>query len=527
MRISAETVLMSKDSIRRLSALLCFGVALSAGTQSLLSQVVTQPLGVFEGQSDVGSVTPPGTLTYDAVQKTYTVTAAGANLWTTLDGFHFAWKKVSGDMSLTADIRFPDSSGNPSPHRKALLMFRQSLDADGVYADAAQHGSGLTALQYRRAHGATTQDIELNIDSPKRLRLEKRGDMITMFLSRGNEQLHQVGASIKLHFDGPFYVGIGVCSHNANVVEKAVFSNVTLEPLSPPASAALALYSTLQTIQIDESARVATMVYTSRALSQAPNWSKDGAYLIFNQDGRLWKIPAKGGTPEALDVASLSRCNGSHGFSPDGKWLAISCSSPDKPESHVYIVPSGGGTPRLVTENPGSYWHSWSPDGRTILFTRPVKGGGGNIYAISADGGTETPLTTGTEVNDDPDYSPDGQYIYFNSNRSGNMQIWRMHPDGTSPEQITSDDLNNWTPHISPDGQSMVFLTYDKGETGHPANKDIALRIMSLSDRKVRVLVNLTGGSGTINVPSWSPDSRHLAFVSYQMLPSEDTGSSE
>jgi TolB protein len=150
---------------------------------------------------------------YDPAALTYTITAAGANLWSTVDAFHFVWKKVSGDISLTADIDFPSKSGNPNPHRKALLMFRQNLDADGVYADAAQHGSGLPALQYRLAQGATTQGIELDISSPKRLRLERRGDTITMFLSKGSEQLHQVGSSIKLHLDEPFYVGLGVCSH--------------------------------------------------------------------------------------------------------------------------------------------------------------------------------------------------------------------------------------------------------------------------------------------------------------------------
>ena len=99
------------------------------------------------------------------------------------------------------------------------------------------------------------------------------------------------------------------------------------------------------------------------------------------------------------------------------------------------------------------------------------------------------------------------------------MQIWRMHPDGSSPEQITSDDYVNWTPHVSPDGKSMVFISYEKGTTGHPANKPVMLRVMSLDDRKIRVLFNLIGGSGTMNVPSWAPDSKRLAFVSYQMLP--------
>ena len=132
-------------------------------------------------------------------------------------------------------------------------------------------------------------------------------------------------------------------------------------------------------------------------------------------------------------------------------------------------------------------------------------------------------LTTGSGISDDPDYSPDGQYIYFNSNRSGTMQIWRMHPDGSDPEQITSDDYANWTPHPSPDGKSILILSYDKSETGHPANKDVALRILSIDDGKIHTLVNITGGSGTDNTPDWAPDSRHFTFVSYELIPADDS----
>jgi TolB protein len=175
---------------------------------------------------------------------------------------------------------------------------------------------------------------------------------------------------------------------------------------------------------------------------------------------------------------------------------------------------------RLVTERSGAYWHSWSPDGNTLFFTRPLQGSL-NIYSIAVDGHGETPLTSGTGTNDDPDISHDGKYVYFNSGRSGSMEIWRMHPDGSFPEQITFDDLVNWTAHISPDGRWMVFLSYQKGTTGHPANQKISLRLMSLNDRKIRVLTTLIGGSGTINVPSWAPDSRHLAFVAYELTTPE------
>ena len=216
-------------------------------------------------------------------------------------------------------------------------------------------------------------------------------------------------------------------------------------------------------------------------------------------------VPVDRGTPQALNIGSATGCNGSHGLSQNGKWLAISCNTPGAPGSRVYILPSTGGEPRMVTQNPSSYFHSWSPDG--------------DIWSISVDGGPETRLTTSTGISDDPDYSPDGRYIYFNSDRGGgSMQVWRMHADGSQPEQVTSDERNNWTPHPSPDGKWIVFLSYDKGVPGHPVNKDISLRLISLSDNKITNLVDIFGGSGTINVPSWSPDSKQLAYVNYELV---------
>jgi TolB protein len=509
---------MTQLAVRCISILtLC---AAPLGFFAARAQTASSALGIFDGQSDVGAVTPPGAAVYDPATGAYTLTSAGANLWGTTDAFHFAWKKISGDVSLTADIDFPDTAGEHSPHRKAILIVRQTLDADAAYADAASHGSGEAALQDRRVAGGITEGIELDSAAPRRLRLEKRGDTFTLYLASATDApLHQLGASTQLHLEEPFYVGIGLCSHDVNKVEKAVFSHVALEKPAP-LPATLALYSTLQTIGDDRDFHRVAIVSSTQGHMEAPNWTRDGKTLIFDEAGKIMTVSAAGGTPQPLDIGDATGCNGSHGLSPDGKLLAISCATPGKPESRVYIVPLTGGKPRLVTEHPYSYWHSWSPDGKTIIFTRPDHGSG-NIFAISVDGGEEHALTTGTGISDDPDCSPDGQYIYFNSDRGGTMQIWRMHPDGTAPEQITSDDYVNWTPHISPDGKSMIFISYEKGTTGHPANRPIALRIMSLDDREIRVLFNLIGGSGTMNVPSWAPDSHHFAFVSYQMLPAE------
>ena len=510
-------------SASRLASSAFLAVLVSGGLCLAGAQARTASLGVFEGQTDVGSVTPPGKLAYDPVGEIYTVSSAGQNLWSTSDAFHFVWKKVSGDFSITAEMRFPDVSGNPNPHRKTLLMFRQTLDPDGVYVDAAQHGSGMTALQYRSARGATTHDIELNIASPRRVRLEKRGDTFTLFLSMEGEPLHPAGASLELHLEGPFYAGIGVCSHNPDVTETATFAQVEFLPLaSSQGTAPPALFSTLETMGIDENFR-AQVITSDRARMEAPNWSRDGKSLVFDRDGKLWTVPAEGGAPAALNVGAATRCTGSHGLSPDGKWLAISCSMPDKPETRVYIVPAAGGEPRLVTENPASYFHSWSPDGSTIAFTRPSHGSG-NIYAIPAEGGAERALTTGSGISDDPDFSADGKSIYFNSDRSGSMQIWRMQADGSRPEQVTFDEAQNWTPHPSPDGKSVLILSYAKDVSGHPANKDVVLRILNVADGTIRPLVHIVGGSGTDNVPNWSPDGTHFAFVSYQLLPVEAPG---
>jgi Tol biopolymer transport system component len=506
------------------ASLILFAAALSLSPTAFAQ---SGSLGVFESQSDVGSVTPPGALHYDSAAHTYTIDSSGANLWSTTDAFHFAWKKVSGDVAITADLRFPETPANANPHRKALLMFRQDLAPNSAYADAALHGSGYSALQYRPAAGDTTLEIAVSDSAPQTLRLEKRGDTLTLYISRHGEPLHPSGAAVHLHLAEPFYAGIGVCSHDEHAVERAAFTHLALQPLEPLApEATLAQYSSLQTISINPDARRANVVLFEPARIEAPNWTRDGKSLIFTRDGRLWTIPATGGAATPIDIGDASDCTGSHGLSPDGKWLAMTCTTPAHPGRRVYIVPATGGSPRMVTENPNSYFHSWSPDGKTIAFTRPgpVRGSG-NIYAISPDGGPETALTTGSGVSDDPDYSPDGQYIYFNSDRSGAMEIWRMRPDGSHPEQLTRDAMNSWTPHPSPDGKSVLFLSYLNGVTGHPANKDVMLRILTPADGKVRNLAQIVGGSGSDNVPNWAPDGDHFAFVSYQFLPETRAGS--
>ena len=474
--------------------------------------MVAQP-GIFEGHGDVGTVLHPGSVEYDAAQKTYRITASGENIWGTADALHFVWKKVSGDVSLTAEVAFTTTTGDP--HKKAVLMMRQSLDADAAYADAAVHGVGLTSLQSREEKGAATHEVQSNVSAPKRVRITKAGAYLYMSVAAEGEELHLAGGSMKVALKDPFYVGIGLSAHNKDVTETATFRSVEVTP-APAASGQPKLYSTLETITV--SSTDARVVYVAPGRFEAPNWTKDNM-LVFNGDGRLRRIPANGGKVETIDTGIATRVNNDHVLSPDGTMMGISDQSQEKRQSLIYVVPIGGGTPRKVTAKSPSYLHGWSPDGKTLAFCGD-RNGNFDVYTIPAAGGEETRLTTAEGLDDGPEYSPDGKYIYFNSIRSGLMQIWRMKPDGSEQEQVTPDDgYNNWFAHVSPDGQRLVLLTYEKGVSGHPENQDVMLRIMTLANKRIGVLAKLFGGQGTINVPSWSPDGLRLAFVSYQLIP--------
>ena len=479
------------------------------------ANAATPALGIFQDHVDVGTVLHPGSVEYDPTQQTYTISGSGANMWFGEDDFHYLWTKVSGDVSLTADIAFVGSTGNN--HRKAVLMIRQALDANSPAVDLARHGDGLTSLQFRGAPGANTHEVESSVSAPRTVRIEKRSDYFYAFVSGSDGKLQVAGASTKLALTGPFYIGIGVCAHDKDAIEKAIFSNIKLVSL-PPSSTKPVLYSALETITVASTDR--RVAYVGPIHFEAPNWSHDGSFFLFNSEGKIHRLALNGTEPAAIDTDPQNRCNNDHGISPDGQWMAISCQPGSTPGSAVYLVPLAGGTPRQITQYSPSYWHGWSPDGKTLAFPGQ-RNGDFDIYTIPVSGGQETRLTTAKGLDDGPEYGPDGEYIYFNSERTGLMQIWRMKADGSGQEQVLSDETNDWFPHISPDGKWMVFLSYEKGVSGHPGQKDVALNLMSMSDKKVHVLAKLFGGQGTINVPSWSPDSKKLAFVSYELLPED------
>ncbi|OQP88309.1 hypothetical protein BTR14_02395 [Rhizobium rhizosphaerae] len=255
------------------------------------------------------------------------------------------------------------------------------------------------------------------------------------------------------------------------------------------------------------------VVFQTDRLIEAPNFTPDGSALIVNGDGRLYRLPLAGGGLEAIDTGFAVTCNNDHGLSPDGAWLAIS----DKTEhgkSCIYILPSAGGTPRQVTTNLPSYWHGWSPDGQRVAYCG-IRDQMFDIYTIGIDGGPEMRLTHGEGRNDGPDYSHDGAWIYFNSSRSGRMQIWRVRSDGSAVERITDSPYGDWFPHPSPSGRHLLVLSYDGDVFDHPRDLSVRLRLMRPDGSDARELFPLFGGQGTMNVPNWSPDGRRFAFVRY------------
>lgn len=256
-------------------------------------------------------------------------------------------------------------------------------------------------------------------------------------------------------------------------------------------------------------------------LIEAPDWTPDGKWLIYNSEGLIYKLPISSpDKTELIDTGFAIKCNNDHLVSPDGELLAVSHRSLPEGKPTIFILPFKGGIPTQITPSQPSYLHGWSPDGKRLTYcanrNREM-----DVYTISIDGSEETRLTSAEGLNDGPEYSPSGEHIWFNSVRTGLMQIWRMKADGTEQTQITFDnDRNSWFPHLSADGNHVLYIAYKKGDLEpheHLRYKHVEIRLIPASSGKPETLFNLFGGQGSFNVNSWAPDSRRFAFVSYKL----------
>lgn len=467
--------------------------------------------GPLPESGDVGRTGLAGRAQYDAAAAAYRITGAGANIWAAEDSFHFAWKKVSGDVTITAAIEWTDPGGHA--HKKAGPMLRASLDADAPHASVMVHADGLVALQYRREKGGATAEIRSPLKAPARVRLARHGQVISFEVARPGGDF-QPGGALTVELPETVHAGLAVCSHDAARAETAVFTGVEMIEDGVVAEKDRVVESTLEIVDIGTGER--RVVRRALEHFEAPNWTPDGKALIYNGGGRIWRIPVEGGAPVLIPTGEV-RCNNDHVISADGKWLAISGSVGRDP-SKIYIVPISGGTPRLVTPKGPSYLHGWSPDMKKLVYCAQ-RDGEYDVYEIPAEGGEERRLTDARGLDDGPEYSPDGRRIHFNSDRTGLMRIWGMNADGSGQRMISQGpESADWFAHFSPDGKWIAYLSYDKSVQGHPPNKDVVIRLAEAGGANPRVLVTLFGGQGTINVPSWAPDSTRFAFVSYRLV---------
>lgn len=469
----------------------------------------------FPETKDVGNPAVSGKASYNPEDQTYEITGAGTNMWLDKDEFYYAARKVNSDFILTSAVEILTTTGDA--HRKIGLMVRQSMDANSAYADIVLHADGLLSLQYRSKQGAITEEVKFTEVGAQYLQLEKRGNKILARVAQ-NEKALTAANEIELPFTAPFYVGLAACSHNPELSVTGLFSNVRFDVAAAEGVDGYKTQSPSRLEILDTETGMRKVIYTTTSHIEAPNWSRDGKFLIYNSEGKLYKFDLKKGVPEVINTGMAVNNNNDHGISFDGKTIALSSGTEvdGKNVSIIYTVPIEGGKPFRVTEKGPSYWHGWSPDGKLLVYCAE-RNGDYDIWQSPAKGGQEKQLTKTPGLDDGPEYSPDGKSIYFNSTRTGMMQIWKMNPDGSNQEQVTFDNYQNWFAHPSPNGKSIMYISYppEVPANSHPHNQHVMLRMQPTDGKEVKVMAHIYGGQGTFNVPSWSPDSKKVAFVSY------------
>jgi TolB protein len=479
----------------------------------ITAQMPGSGIGSFDVFSDIGTCAISGSASFSEPQQIYRITGSGSNIWYAEDHFAFLNKKMEGDFILQTQIKFIGEGHEP--HRKTGIMFRSSKSISSPMVSCTVHGDGLTSLQYRKTEGANVEEIKLVISSPDVLMLERKCNSYIMSVARFGE-VYQIEKIENIDLGNSVLAGIFVCSHNNAYSEEVEFSNTRI---FKPAFQGLVQYkdylaSCLEVVDVETGHR--RVVASKNGGLEAPNWSPDGKTLMVNSMGLLYNFNFNTRETTLINTDFAVKNNNDHVLSFDGKMVGISHHATEtNGQSLIYTLPAEGGVPKKITEKSPSYLHGWSPDNKFLIYTAE-RNGDYDIYKISVDGGNEIQLTNTKGLDDGSEYSYDGKFIYFCSTRTGTMQIWRMDADGKNQVQLTFGELNNWFPHISPDNKWIVFISYPKEVAAdkHPYYERVYIRMIPVEGGEPKVISYLYGGQGSLNVPSWSPDSKKIAFVS-------------
>jgi hypothetical protein len=329
-------------------------------------------LGLFEGQTDVGQVLNSGSATYDAEKQEYTIAGSGTNMWFDRDEFHFVWTRMKGNFILRTRAHFLGKGADP--HRKLGWIVRSSLDTNATHINAALHGDSLVALQFRRTVGGPTEEVRSSRKGTEVIQLERKGNTYIMSVADfGDTLMSEQVADLAL--GDQVYVGLFVCSHNKDVIEKAVFRDVRI--VVPPKDDYVPyrdyIGSNVEILDIESGNR--KIILRSPESLQAPNWTPDGKALIYNHNGKLYRFDLATNEPEVINTDFATSNNNDHVLTFDGKMLGISHhSKDDENKSIIYTLPVQGGKPKRITAKGPSYLHGWSPDGKFLIYTAERNG---------------------------------------------------------------------------------------------------------------------------------------------------------
>ncbi len=504
---------MNSSKITILAAIFIMFLGSACESQTELDINQSADYGIFDNSVTIGDVTEEGRFLYDPANQSYKITGTNSG---NEEVMNYMWKAIQGNFIIRAVVEI---GGDLSGQSELGWSVRNNIAPESEFVNASIDGSGAAFMNIREVRGGETGTYHLDVNEPNVIQLARYGNQFVMKAAKMGEPLQELD-EFEVDLNNEIFAGLYVQSGDSNEFETVSFKNVRIVKPAPEDFDFYQDYlgSRMEVIDIETGNR--TVLFETEHSFEAPNWHPNDQKLVFNSNGYLYNYDFETEKITHLNTGFAINNNNDHVITFDGTQIAISHHVPeDNNQSTIFILPiEGSNEPQQVSQTGAghAFLHGISPDNQTVIFTG-WRNDKYDIYAADVNTMEETQLTDTPYLDDGSEYSPDGEYIYFNSNRTGAMQIWRMRPDGSEQTQLTFDEnFNDWFPHVSPDGKWIAFLSYgtDVESGDHPFYREVTLRLMPVEGGEPRIIAYLYGGQGTINVPSWSPDSRRFAFVS-------------